>query len=268
MLALLGLLGLWPLERAVVTQTTQVSPSFEVASIKQNTSGDTTDELGLPAGRFTARNVPLRTLILLGYGVRERQLVDGPEWIRSARYDINATSGTPLMPSMLAPYLRQLLEDRFGVRTHRDSRELPVYALTLARSDGRFGPDLRRPDRDYCAEAMDRQQRGLPALPLVPGQPARCQMRGGPGVLTVRSMPLSAMAGQISEPVGRMVIDRTGLEGVFDLDLKWTSDQGGADPSGPSLFTALQEQLGLKLEPTRAPMEVLVVDRVERPTPD
>jgi uncharacterized protein (TIGR03435 family) len=260
---------------ALLAQTPS-SPAFEVASIKLNRSGDAArSDLGLPAGRFTATNVPLKQLIVLAYGIRPSQLIGGPNWIASDRFDINAKADVPLTPATVGPYIRQLLIERFRLTTHNENRDAAAYALVLARSDGRFGPELQRPDRDYCAEAVARQGRGLPPAAAQSGQPARCLMNSRPGTLIVRSMPLTNLAGALTESVGRSVVDRTGLEGVFDLTLKWTpeplsasSDSAGPAVSGPSVFAALQEQLGLKLEPTRATVAGLVIDRVEHPTED
>jgi uncharacterized protein (TIGR03435 family) len=249
------------------------APSFEVASVKPNRSGDLRIQIDRPtANRFTAVNVPLRELIRFAYDVQDIRLIGGPDWIRSERFDVTATSEAPLpswspsgppMPLLLR--VRALLADRFGVVVHPEMRELPVYALVVAREDRKFGPEIAASKVDCASQ------------PTPPG----CGMRIGPGQMVMTGTPMSQFAMVLSNFVQRVVLDRTQLAGTFDFRLTWTPEripQGApppgapalppVDPNGPSLFAALQEQLGLKLEPTRAPLDVLVIDRVERPTPD
>ena len=247
------------------------SAAFEVASLKPDKSSDPRVlELDiLPSGVFTARNVPLRQLILLAYDIRGTQLSGGPSWIGSDRFDIDAKADGGLKPGAAPPQLRQLLVERFNFKFHKETREVPIYALVLARSDGKLGPALRPSVTDHCAEGSARAQSGQPTPPPQPAQRPGCVMRGGAGTLTAGSMPVSTLAGRLVPLVNRFVEDRTGLRGVFDFDLAWTPDETVAtDLSGPSIFTALQEQLGLKLESTKGPVEVLVIDSVERPTED
>jgi bla regulator protein blaR1 len=247
------------------------SAAFEVASVKPNKSSDPrVMELDiLPSGVFTARNVPLRQLILLAYDIRGTQLSGGPSWIGSDRFDIDAKADGGLKLGAAPPQLRQLLLERFNLKVHKETREVPIYALVLARSDGRLGPALHPLPTDYCAEVAARGRSGQPAPPPPPAQRRGCVMRGGSGTLTAGSMPISTLAGRLVPLVNRVVEDRTGLRGVFDFDLEWTPDEIAAtDLSGPSIFTALQEQLGLKLESAKGPVDVLIIDSVERLTED
>jgi uncharacterized protein (TIGR03435 family) len=263
-------------------------PEFEVASVRPNKSGDGMVRLGIePGGRFTATNVPLRLLIRNAYQVQDFQLVDAPDWIRSERFDIVAKAEADVPPGPIGGppgpmqlMLQSLLAERFKLVLHTEQRELPIYALVLARSDGRLGSQLRTSTID-CLEVMKAARgRGGPP-PLAPGERPMCGMRIGPGQLGGGGIPLDAFSGLLSQFVQRVVVDRTGLAGNFDIDLSWTPDQlpqGGPppgapplppiDPNGPSIFTAVQEQLGLKLESTRGPVDVLVIDGVARPTPD
>jgi uncharacterized protein (TIGR03435 family) len=152
---------------------------------------------------------------------------------------------------------------------HNESRELPVYALVLARNDKALGPKIRQTALDCAA---------LRTGPVPdPSKPSACGFRVGLGTMAAQGVGMNALAFTLSSSVGRVVLDRTGLSGDFDFDLSWTPDplSGSASPAqppteanAPSIFTALQEQLGLKLEPTRGPVEVLVIDNVEQPTPD
>ena len=240
-----------------------------------------------PGGRFNAVNVPLWDLIRQAYAVQRTQLVGAPDWAETARYDIVAKAegdiqgtppGGPAGP--LNFMLQDLLEDRFKLRAHHETREMAIYALTLARADGKLGAGLRASTVDCAAmRGRGRGAGGPPAFPP-PGERPPCGMRVAPNQVTAGGVSLTQLTQILSQFTQRIVIDRTGLKGSFDIDLTFTPErmpQGppppGAppltiDPNGPSLFTALQEQLGLKLESDRAPVEVLVIDHVERPTPD
>lgn len=233
------------------------SPSFEVASVKLDKSGDPNrTELGILAGgTFTATNVPLKQLILLAYGLQEFQLAGATDWMDSERFDIIAKAGHELTPGAAPPELRALLAERFALKTHRETREAPIYALMLARSDGRLWPALHPLAVDYCKEET---------------RSPRCVFRMGGGTLTGRSIGIGGpFVQRLSSVVNRTVVDRSGLNGVFDYDLTWSPDQTlAADLSMPSIFTALQEQLGLKLEPQRGPVEMLVIEGAERLVPD
>ena len=256
---------------------------FEVASVKTNKSGDGPTQIALqPGGRLTIENMSLRALIRFAFQVQDAQLVGGPEWFDREHFDVLAKAEhdfQPAPPGTTGPgqlMLRSLLADRFKLAIHSEQRELQVYALTPARTDGRLGPQLKRSTVDCQAAAG----RGRGASPAATGQPP-CSMRVAPGAMFLSGFPLSQLATALSNFVRRTVVDRTGLEGSFDVELHWTPDQmpqgtppaGAApaspsDPNGPSIFTAVQEQLGLKLEASRVPQDVLVIDHVELPTPD
>jgi uncharacterized protein (TIGR03435 family) len=182
--------------------------------------------------------------------------------------------------------MRSLLAERFKLSVHREKRELPIYELVLARSDGKLGPELRPSSADCRAIIEARKAQGQkPDLPKA-GERPQCGARVGFGELAAGGQPLLELIALLSSTVQRNVVDRTGLSGNFDIYLKWTPDQlpprpaglpadqplrinGLAiDPDGPSIFTALQEQLGLKLESAHGPVDVLVIDHVERPSPD
>jgi uncharacterized protein (TIGR03435 family) len=263
-------------------------PRFEVASVKPNKSGEPFARLVvLPGGRYDAINVPLRTIIRSAYQLQDFQLIGGPDWIGSERFDIAAKAerDIPPTPSDGTPdpmqmRLRALLAERFNLKVHLEHRELPVYALVVASKGGKPGAQLR-PGAVDCAAIMaaDRARGGPPATPSPTGGQIPCTIQTGPGRLNGSSMRLSQLATILSQSVQRVVVDRTGLTGYFDFDLSWTPDnipqgpqQPGdhplppVDPNSPSIFAALQEQLGLKLETERARVEVLVIDCVELPT--
>jgi uncharacterized protein (TIGR03435 family) len=247
------------------------APTFEVASVKPNTSASPNTNFGIQGDRFTATNSTLRELIRITYQVRDLQIVGAPDWIEAERFDVIAKASSPLKSGAVPAEARQLLADRFQLRVHNETRELPIYALVVASRDGRLGPSIQAVAVDRCPEAIARAEArarsGQPPVPPVPGQRMTCGLGYNTGVLTGGSISLAPLAQRLSPIAGRVVVDRTGLTGKYDFDLKWAQDPS-ADAAGPSIFTALQEQLGLKLESARGPVEVLVIDHVERPTPD
>ena len=262
---------------------------FAVASVKQNRSAELMMNMDMPGTRrFVATNIPLRNLIRFAYDVDEARLTGGPDWIRTERFDVNATADEDLPtwtpagpPPVVLSMLRALLADRFKLTTHKETRELPVYALVRARGDGRLGPRASVSSAD--CEAMLAGRSGPQPPPSKPEEPPMCGMRIGPGQMLLGSVPMTQFAFVLGPFAQRLVVDRTELTGKYNLQLSWTPQGmrlGGPppgapapplppiDPDGASLFVAIQEQLGLKLEPSRAPLEVVVIDQVERPTAD
>jgi uncharacterized protein (TIGR03435 family) len=247
-------------------------PSFEVASVKLNKSGEPGMSMQTqPGGRFIATNIPLGMLIRNAYELQESQLAGLPDWAASERFDITAKAEQDIAPTTQKPsrhqlMLQSLLEERFNFKAHIETRDLPGYALVVARPDGKLGPQMKQSDVD-CAALAAARRAGGPPPPLASGERRPCSMRMGRGTLTAGSMTMANLAGTLSSAVQRAVVDRTGLTGGFDLDLTYSTEQS-ADTTSPSLFTAVQEQLGLKLDSVRLPTDVLVVDSIERPTPD
>jgi uncharacterized protein (TIGR03435 family) len=275
------------------TSETDDKATFEVASVKANRSGDNRIGIGFqPGGRFRATNVPLRELISAAYGTPQPlpafQITGGPKWIESDRFDIVAKAPGDPQPGPNGPppgmfaMLRTLLADRFQLILHRETKDMAIYALVLARADGKLGPQLKPATTDCAAMMAAARGRGAaPPPPPAPGERMPCGMRMFPGNLSGGSSPMAQLTNVLARFVNRTVVDQTGLTGNFDLDLQWTPDQmpqgrgdppPGApalpaiDPNGPSIFTAVQEQLGLKLESTKGPVRVVVIDRVEHPT--
>ena len=250
---------------------------FEVASVKANKSADENSSLRLqPGGRIVATNVAVRLLIRNLYNVQAYQIVGAPDWIENERYDIEAKADREYPPQADAPapellaMMRNLLAERFKLAVHYESREQPVYALVVARADSSPGPQLRRVDVDCAAEsarAMAARRGGAPPPPADPNKMPPCGARIRPGHIMARGTTLQQLTRGLSQFLGRTVVDRTNLPGTFDIDLEWAPEQT-ADAKGPSIFTAVQEQLGLKLAAERAAVEVLVIDHVERPDPD
>jgi uncharacterized protein (TIGR03435 family) len=256
---------------AAASAQTPAPLAFEIVSVRENTSvSEATSFSGPRPGRLTAENFLLRFLLLEAFQLRAHQLVGAPSWTDEARYDITATYPAGAVPQRdMHPMLQKLLADRFGLVTHRETRELPIYNLVLARSDGALGPRMRRSDTD-CEKWLAEDPARLK------GPRTDCMTQTFRRSHTSRTQSIPAILGPLQSLTGRPVVDRTGLTGRFNMDLEWTTsgdlsvNPGGdaAQGTGLSLFTALQEQLGLKLEPGRGPFEVVVVDKIERPTPD
>jgi uncharacterized protein (TIGR03435 family) len=249
--------------------------SFEAASVKPARPDNPQGFQGVsrpPGGRFTAVNAPLRFLILYAYQLQGYQLIGAPEWIADQRYDIVARmDGDPpsIVTSGVDPIrlaARALLADRFGLVVHRETRELDVYALTMARPGGPPGRGLKASPED-CAVMAARAKAGPPAPDADGFPPFICGQWLGRGRIQFAGYPLSVFANGLSQNVGRAVVDRTGLTGNWTFELTYAAEPG-PDSDAPSLFTALQEELGLTLESTKGPVEVLVIDSVRRPTPD
>ena len=257
---------------SLVTSAQEVNrgPTFEVASVRPNTSGAGGGGINIqPGGRVTALNVPLLWLIESAYGLGHHQLEGGPAWMDTDRFDVIAKAETdiprPVAGGPPGPFhfmLRALLAERFKLAVHQEKRDLPIYELHLARADGALGKGLRRSDFDCTTveKTPDGRRRDRND-----GRPTCGMSMRGPQI-AAHAIPLSHLVSVIAGNVHRPVVDRTNLRGLFDIDLAWASNP--TDTSKPSIFTALQEQLGLKLVSARGPVEVLVVDHAERPTPD
>lgn len=256
---------------AQVVKSDGPKPQFEVATVRPNKSGESGASLGpRPGGRLNGTNQTARNLIRNAFNLQPSQMIGGPEWMDSDRFDVVAKAadtdldGQGMMPMpQFMLRLQALLEDRFQMVTHWETRELPVYALVVA-TEGKLGPKLKAHAGD-----CDRARSGGPPPP---GSPAancgtRTNMTPTSGKVTGSGITMQTFARNLAGGTGRNVVDKTGLAGSYDLELEFTPDQS-PDTTGPSLFTAMQEQLGLKLDSQRAPVEVLVIDRLERPIPD
>jgi uncharacterized protein (TIGR03435 family) len=245
----------------VAASVAAAPPVFEAATVKINKSGSSGSHTDFDHGRYSATNVQLKNLMhYSAYGVPEPRILGGPKWVDSERFDIEAKVDSSVIEQMrtLSPeqsklqrqaMFQQLLADRFKLAVHWETRELPVYALVVAKNGSKLQVSTK------------------------PGSGTSSST----GQLTAEGMTLAeiaqALTQELATELGRVVIDKTGIAGRYDVTLKWTPDASGApadngteNSSGPSIFTAMQEQLGLKLESTKGPVQVLVIDHVEMPS--
>ena len=244
-------------------QAQTLPTKFDVATIKPNATNDDRFALrGLPGGGLSATGVTLKMLIMDAYNVKAFQVSGEPAWVDTARWDVEAkVAGVQqrLSQAQTGPMLRALLEDRFQLGIRRESKEMPVYALVV----GKGGSKLTL----HTGE------------PPPPGQ----GIRQGRGMFSVKKGSIAPLTRELERQLARVVIDRTGLQGEYDYTLDWAPEpgQGGpesiglppraepaapSDSKGPSIFTALQEQLGLKLDSEKGPVEILVIEHVEKPS--
>jgi uncharacterized protein (TIGR03435 family) len=245
--------------------------SFEVASIKPNRSGAQQWDFDAPPGRVVGTNVLLRDLIRFAYYIYGGEWdlrIAAPEWIKTARFDIDATTPGSVAQGRAMSMLRHLLAERFGMKVHYETREHPVYALVVARNDRRLGPQLK-PNPIDCgalgAAMKAAKEKGTPP-PISPDPDTPvCGNRSVPGRLAGGGLSMEQFALHLAAHAGRTVIDQTGFGGAgFDYDLRWQPDQ--TKPEGPSIFTAIEEQLGLKLVSQTGPIDVLVIESIRQPT--
>jgi uncharacterized protein (TIGR03435 family) len=246
--------------------------TFEAASVRRNNSGDPGSARNVGAGgRMVFVNFSLRQLITAAYDIQSFQLIGGPAWASTDRFDVTAKANTNAPLTELNLMLRSLLAERFKLVAHLEKRELPRYTLMKAREDGRLGPALKRAAVD-CGPTG--RGRGVPAPGAPTGLPTGCRALISPSGVDFEGQTIGELARVLGMVVRRPVTDNTGLVGGYDLRLFFAPEAGAAaagntapvDPDAPSLFTALREQLGLKLEPERGPVDVVVIESAEQPT--
>jgi bla regulator protein blaR1 len=273
-LALIGISSTPQAQAQSSGQTAADRPAFDAASVKPNRSaGSLVTSAYQPGGRYRGTNVTLEVLVNTAYQLKAHQLIADAEWrsLLAERFDIEANAeGNPSKEQMNA-MLQSLLAERFKLAVHREIRPVPIYALVLARA-GKIGPQLTPHSED--APCMD------PVLPGPPQAPGAIFAGVCEGFYLTKALGLREIGHQVSMEmvattlsplVDRIVVDKTGLGGFFDLTLDFMPPMSAptminGQPSAPELFTALQEQLGLKLEAQTAPVEVLVIDHVEEPS--
>jgi uncharacterized protein (TIGR03435 family) len=268
--------------------------AFDVASIKRTQPGARPMSMGVPpgqialrpGGRLAAPSVTVRDLVRIAYDVAAVQVTGGPAWAVQDRFDIEATTRPDVTADEARGMLRRLLRDRFRLQAHDDTRELSVTTLETVREDRRLGPQLRRSGAECAPVTPPPFLAALPPPPPPPPSgpgaalilsltPFRCLTMTITGHLSMRGVTMALFAGRLGAMLERMVVDRTGLDGDFDLDLTYAPDPGTSPPmvngvavtiDAPALPSALREQLGLKLETSRTPVAVMVIDGVAPPT--
>jgi uncharacterized protein (TIGR03435 family) len=246
------------------TGQTASRPEFEAASLKPNPSGREGYAIRvLPGGKLSATNINLKRLIAVAYSATDFQIFGNLNWLESQRFNMEAEAPGPAELNQLRVMLQSLLDDRFKLKIHRENRELPIYSLILAKNKG---PGLVEAAYGDCGASVAPE---APASNGKPVSPIACgTVNPGPGRISGHRGRISQLADRLSTMLGRTVVDKTGLTGIYDIDLTWTPDAtvAATELSGPSLFTAIQEQLGLKLEGGKGPVEVIVVDSAEKPS--
>jgi uncharacterized protein (TIGR03435 family) len=288
-----ALLAASPLRTVAALQTRTAedkTQAFEVASVRSNPSRTDSRGIRVQPGRLAITGLTVREIVAYAYGIpnplRFSRISGGPKWLNEDRFDIAAKATGNASTDQLRVMLRTLLADRFRMVARNTTADMPIYALRLSRNDGVSGPRLRRtPDIDCVRFIADRG--GVPPpLPRDPRDVPTCVIRAEPGLIVARSRTMLDLTTVAFPRVveERVVVDRTGLKGNYDVLVEWTPDRrpfaAAADlppglpvppppiAGGPSIFTALQEQLGLKLQSERGPVDVLLIDRVEKPRED
>jgi uncharacterized protein (TIGR03435 family) len=261
---------------ATATTTDVAVPAFDVVSIKQDKSDSHMIRVRTNSDGYSATNISLKMLLQAAYGIRQDLISGAPNWADSARYDIDAkVAGSDvdalkkLSPEQRRAMLKPVLEERFKLKVHTETKELAVYELVVAKGGSKL--KSATPGDTYANGIKGPDGTGHAGM-----------MRVSRGELTAQALPISSLVNMLSQQLQRTVIDKTGLTGNYDFGLQWTEENsdpmfkgpdGGPprtepapDASGPSIFTALQEQLGLKLQSTKGPVETLVVDSVAMPS--
>jgi uncharacterized protein (TIGR03435 family) len=273
--------------RAQAPAATAPGQAFEVTTVRPNKSGEMRVSMRiLPGNGYEAFNVTLGAMIRMAYRLQDFQIIGAPAWVDQDRFDIvgKAPAGEPLN---IQPRMQSLLADRFNLKAHEDTRESPIYALIVANQNGKLGAKLTPSSVDCAALARGRGNAPTPTQPMQPGARPECGLINGPGKVMGSGTTMAQLANTLSQFSGRTVVDRTGLTGAFDFELEFTPDPGlrgrgpggglppaapapgserVVDPNAVTIFTAVQEQLGLKLDPQRGPVPVLVIDSVSQPT--
>lgn len=251
-------------------------PVFEVASVKRNPADHARGSMGVrPGGRFEAVNATPFLLITFAYDLGPDFVEGAPDWTLTERLDVQARAGNPAIGSTeLRLMVRSLLADRFGLVAREVLQPRPTYALVRARPDRRLGPKLKPVsiDCDASDAAVAAGRAPLPTPPSPTGPVPPCLIRSRLGQLHSGAISMGVLAKVLYQAAERIVIDKTGLPGWYEVELDYRPPFASADSPDalalPSIFTALEEQLGLKLASESAPVPILVVEKISRPTPD
>jgi uncharacterized protein (TIGR03435 family) len=261
----------------LIGQTPAPQPAvYDVVSIKPaapNATGMRVENL--PGGRFSMVNGQAIMLIQMAYPSPTNEVVGAPAWVRSERYDVEARSGRDSSGDDVTLMMRAIMADRFKLAAHYEPKEIASFALVPARDDRKLGPRIRPAQVDCAAlSAAARQEGKAPTLPLKDDGTPACGSRRQDGVQSYGGTNMAGFARSLSSAAGRYVVDKTGLTGAYDFTLEYAPRASRDAPGGavatsddrPDIATALREQLGLKLEPDKTTVQIVIVDHIERPT--
>ncbi len=242
----------WEIPKADAPMAKDADPDWDVVSVKARDPNDTNNgqSMSMKGRQFVIVNRTVEGMLLFAYGLHKKQIVGAPNWIATEHWDIRGVPDVPGSPSFkqAQTLLRKLLEERFALKVHRETQELAVYAVNVAKGGEKMARSAGDPNG-----TPDENERS----------------NGGQITMRMTNMSMSEFAPDLGYFLDRPAVDQTGLAGRYDFQMKWTADESQAPTDGtapPGLFTAIQEQIGLKLEPVKAQIEVLVVDAVERPS--
>jgi uncharacterized protein (TIGR03435 family) len=242
----------WEIPKAGAQMAKDADPDWDVVTVKARDPNDASGNasIGMKGSQFALINRTVETMLQAGYGVQKSQIVGAPHWVETERFDVQGVPDVPGSPSLkqMQGLIRKVLAERFGLKLHRDTKDLSVYAITVAKGGEKMAKSAGDPN-------------GLPD--------ENDSGNGGQVTMRVTNMSMSEFAMIFQFFLDRPAVNQTGLAGRYDFQLKWTTDESRVPTDGsapPGLFTAIQEQIGLKLEAVKAPAEVLVVDAVERPS--
>jgi uncharacterized protein (TIGR03435 family) len=249
-----------------------VTPAIESVVLKRNTSGSQSMSAGSqPGGLQRVVNGPIATIFGNAYRSESGEVRGAPDWFNTERYDLTARIVGKPTPEQSRALWQAFFTERMKLEAHLETEERPIYHLVVARSDGGLGPGIRKSATD-CAGRRAASERGerLPEPPAAANGMPACSSRFSAGRIMTGGQTMARVAQSISGLAGRMVVDRTGLAGDYEFTLDYSTQKpGDTNPDDkPNIFTALQEQLGLKLEPARGPVELVVIDYIERPVVD
>lgn len=242
----------WEIPKADAPMAKDADPDWDVVSVKARDPNDTNNNqsMSMNGRQFVIVNRPVEGMLMFAYGMHKKEIVGLPEWAKTERWDVHGVPDVPGHPNLkqTQSLTRKLLEERFGLKVHKETKELAVYAITVAKGGEKMATSAGDPN----------------------GTPDENERSNG-GMVTMRmtNMSMGELAPDLGYFLDRPAVDRTSLTGRYDFQLKWTADESRAPADGsapPGLFTAIQEQLGLKLEPAKAPVDLLVVDGVQRPS--
>ncbi len=242
--------AVWEIPKAVARMAKDADPDWDVVSVKARDPNDTSNDqsTGMKGRQYTMVNRTVRAMLLFAYGLHKTQIVGGPSWIGTERWDVQGVPDVPGNPNQKQAQIltRKLLAERFGLKAHKETKEMAVYAILVAKG----GEKMARSEGDPNGAPDENES-----------------SNGGQVTMRMMNMSMGEFAPDLAFFLDRPAVDQTGLTGRYDFQVKWTADDSRAPTDGsapPGLFTAIQQQIGLKLEPVKAPVEVLVVDAVER----